>query len=594
MSCAVFLVIVAQARADSPGDRLERPDTQPLQGRLAGDSRAGIVFVGEGGARPIALEPGWLVRTGGAEVEPGLGRPPYRALIGDSLRLSGVLASIGPRSVVFHLSQPGREITIARPGVQAVIQRPGEARVLREGFDRLDAARWTRTGSVTLVEAPSRTAPLALRVPGDGASVAARLETPVAAGQMDIAYFDDKTIAADRRAVVEATFQGPSGPSSIRIVLGWSEETLAVESPDGPALAIQRLPRLEGWHRLTIRFDGEATEISVDGKELAHGKGPSGPLAAIRLAATADPEAKSPMVAAIFDDVQVVRFAEPPGGLELDIAQDEARLITGDQLFGTIERGDGDGVVVMVAGGPTMISWSELAGLYFRREPAQGAAVEGLLVRAQWRSAPGNDPGDVDFAEGALIEAGEKAIRLATPYAGVLVIPRDRLVALAIQGRGRRIVIDPATHHLGDELSVTQPILDPPQPEGGLLERAFDLADVPDHPAVALLDMAQVVGEDNDSPYSRYVREGELRTWLVVNGQRVDYVNRYIKTRDETPERIAVPIPAGLLKPGRNTLRLELTGMKGKAKELDDLGVLQIAVEFRMPPAAAPRAIPGP
>ncbi len=594
MSCAVFLAIVAQARADSPGDRLERPDTQPLQGRLAGDSQAGFVFVGEGGARPIALEPGWLVRTGGAEVEPGLGRPPYRALIGDSLRLSGVLASIGPRSVVFHLSQPGREITLARPGVQAVIQRPGEARVLREGFERLDEVRWTRTGSVSLVEAPSRTAPLALRVPGDGASVAARLEPPVAAGQMDVAYFDDKTIAADRRAVVEATFQGPSGPSSIRVVLGWSEETLAVESPDGPALAVQRLPRLEGWHRLTIRFDGEATEISVDGKELAHGKGPSGPLAAIRLAATAEPEAKSPMVAAVFDDVQVVRFAEPPGGMELDIAQDEARLITGDQLFGTIERGDGDGVVVMVAGGPTMISWSELAGLYFRREPAQGAAVEGLLVRAQWRSAPGNDPGDVDFAEGALIELGEKAIRLATPYAGVLVIPRDRLVALGIQGRGRRIVIDPATHHLGDELSVTQPILDPPQPEGGLLERGFDLADVPDHPAVALLDMAQVVGEDNDSPYSRYVREGELRTWLVVNGQRVDYVNRYIKTRDETPERIAVPIPAGLLKPGRNTLRLELTGMKGKAKELDDLGVLQIAVEFRMPPAAAPRAIPGP
>ncbi len=587
----VMLVLAVSARAGTPSERLERADAQPLPGRLAADSRGGFVFLGDAGTKRVALEPGSVVRMGGAEIEPALARPPFRVLVGETLRLSGMLVSMNRERVVLHLNQPARDVVLARPGVQAVIQRPGEARVLGDGFDRLDPARWVKEGGVGLVEAPSRTPPRALRVPSAGGSVVAKLDQPVAAGQVEVSYFDTKVIAPDRRAVVEATFQGPNGPSSIRVVLGWSEETLAVESPDGPALAVQRLPRVEGWHRLTIRFDDESTEISVDGKELAHGKGPSGPCSAIKLAARAEPEAKSSLVAAVFDDVQVVRFAEPPSGMEPDVAQDEARLITGDELYGELDRGDGDGVVMNVAGGPTLITWAELAGVYFRREPGPGSAVEGLLVRVTWRSAPGSDLGDVDFAEGALTGLDSRSLTLATPYAGTLVIPRERVLSVAIQGRGRRIVIDPAAHHLGDELSVSAPILDPPQPEGGTLERSFELADLPSTPAVALLDMVQVVGEDNDAVYSRYVREGELRTWLVVNGQRVDYVNRFIKTRGETPERIAVPIPCGLLKAGRNTIRLELTGMARKAKELDDLGVLHIAVEFREPPAPA---IPGP
>ncbi len=91
----------------------------------------------------------------------------------------------------------------------------------------------------------------------------------------------------------------------------------------------------------------------------------------------------------------------------------------------------------------------------------------------------------------------------------------------------------------------------------------------------------QVVGEDTDSQWSQHVRNGELRTYVLVNGKRIDYLNRYIKTRNDDPERIAIPIPAGSLRPGKNTVRLELTGETAKDKELDDLGVLQIALEFR-------------
>src|SRR5262249_5937159 len=150
-----------------------------------------------------------------------------------------------------------------------------------------------------------------------------------------------------------------------------------------------------------------------------------------------------------FDDLQLIRFAEPPASLELDVAQDEARLVVGDQLYGDVRRADSDRLVMTAQGESLSLPWSEVAGGYFRRSPAVGAPVEGLLVRAQWRSAPGDDPENLDFAEGALIGLTDTAATLASPYAGTLAIPREYLRALIVLGHGRRLVIDPAAHHLG-------------------------------------------------------------------------------------------------------------------------------------------------
>jgi hypothetical protein len=207
----------------------------------------------------------------------------------------------------------------------------------------------------------------------------------------------------------------------------------------------------------------------------------------------------------------------------------------------------------------------------------------------EWRCAPGGDPGDLDFADGALIAVSDQALKLATPYSGVLTIPHDRLRTLLVLGEGRRLLIDPAAHHLGDEISVTAPFFDPPLPEGGILERTFDLADVPERPAFVVMDVVQVVGESNDAIYSDLIRKGELKTYIAVNGQRVDYLNRHIKTRNETPERVAIPIPPKLLHPGKNTVRLELTGMVSKPNQLDDLGILQTAIEFAATPSRSPQ-----
>ena len=95
----------------------------------------------------------------------------------------------------------------------------------------------------------------------------------------------------------------------------------------------------------------------------------------------------------------------------------------------------------------------------------------------------------------------------------------------------------------------------------------------------------QVIGEETGDPFfAGLVRKGQLRTVARVNGTVVDYLNRHIATKNEAPERIRLPIPPGLLRAGANAIRFEQGGRQGDPDELDDLGLLTIAVEFGPPP----------
>ena len=280
-----------------------------------------------------------------------------------------------------------REVIMPRPGVQAVVQRPGESRVLVDGFETLDPSRWTIMGKPELAAEPRQSDKHSLRLPAGGAtSLVHRLLEPMATGRLDLAFFDDGAVVAGQHWSIELTFQGTSGMSPMRVSLGWSEESLAVESLAGPTLPVQRLARTPGWHRFSLRFGTDQTEVSVDGKELAHGKGPEGPLLAIKLATTTStPSAPPKGLSGYFDDLQLIRFAEPTGSPELDTGQDEARLAVGDQLYGIIGHADGERLSMTVDGEAISLSWSDVSGAYFRRLPAVGAVVDGLLARVEWR-----------------------------------------------------------------------------------------------------------------------------------------------------------------------------------------------------------------
>ena len=465
--------VVAQARHES----IDRGDGQATYGRVIGDAKAGFRFAPIGGEPSVALESVGAVSFDGPGAGASSGYPPMRVLMGIDQQLSGRLGSVDDRAIRLEGGPGGRAVVVDRGGAVALTQRPGEALVLQDGFETLDPARWSMVGEPDLVDDPKAVGARSLAVPAGGSAATCRLAEPVTSGRLEIMFHDPGKSAPGQQWFVDLLFRGPMGDESARMVLDAGEESLAVLSTGDHALAVQPLARRPGWHRLVIRFGAE-TELDVDGDLLAHGQERGGPLVEIRLANQAVGIAEPPKgLAVCFDDLRLVRLAEPVGGMEVAPRTDDLRLVDGDQVFGLLRSADADAATLLVDSREVTLPWTEVASLRFRRPAEASRAVEGLLVRLEWRSCPGTNPRDLDQVEGALLAASDAAFTLATPYAGDLTIPRDRLHRLKVLGSGRRVVIDPSSYHLGNELS--REVLDPPWPEGGVLERSFTLDQVP-------------------------------------------------------------------------------------------------------------------
>ena len=576
-------------------ERLDTPDGRHLTGTLRGEGPSGLRFEPAEGAPPVTLGPGSAVVFEPLATASAAATPPFHAELGLGQRISGRLGGVGDADVTLE-DGPGHEaVRLVRGGVLALRQRPGEVQVFQDGFEALDPRTWKSVGDPSLADEPRLVGGHSLRLPAGGSGVTYRIPDPIGSGRLEVAFHDDGRVVPGHRWFVDLKFRGPAGDEWVRALLGWDEDTLAVQtSPDGPALPVQRLARRPGWHRLIVRFGPERTDLTVDGFALAHGHAPPGPLLELRLASETLAGAGAPPegLAAFADDLRLARVVEPVGGLATDPEQDEVRLVGGDQLFGAIRRADPDRVTLAISGRDATFPWAEVAGLHFRRAAPPAAEIRGLWARMEWWATPGNDLRDLDSAEGALAAAGPDAFALATPYAGTLTISRDRLRRITILGPMRRRVLDPTSHHLGNNVVRD---LEPPQPEGRRLTLAFDLDAPPADPATLAVDVVQVAGEAEPLEFAAAVKDGELRTDVRVNGRSIDYLNRQIASQNETPERLHLAIPAGLLVAGPNRVEFEGGGRKSDPEDLDDIGILGIALESGLeggPPAAVPAPVP--
>ncbi|CAN5650802.1 hypothetical protein BH23PLA1_BH23PLA1_01380 [soil metagenome] len=565
------------AETETVTETVQTLDGRQRAGRFLGDSTEGFRFEPEDGSKAISSEEIARVNFGRLPIGPRPDEtpPPFVVDLGLGRRLSGQLEEVSADAIRLRDGPGGQTVTLGRGGVLAIRQRPGELQVLRERFDRLDRQRWRTMGRPELAEEPRLEGDHSLRLPAGSTSLTHRLPTPIGSGRLDLAYFQEAARTEGQKWFVDLLFDGPFGNEVLQVILGWEEESPGVIFRGGPGLVIQPLSPGPGWHRLGVQFGPGRTLLAIDGDELAHGKGTNGPLVEIRLASEATRSDRPPDdLAAYIDDLHVIRFAEPSGGLEIDTTQDEVRLHQGDQLFGNLRSSDADRLVLEFQNRPISLSWTEVSGVHFRREPRISRAVEGWLVRVHWQAGPGNE---LDRIDGALLEIDADRLLLDTPYAGRLAIPRNRLQRLEGLGQGRRIVLDPFSHHLGDQV---MPELDPPYHEADFCELDFELAEVPEGQAVLVLDVVEVEGEAEGLRFAREVRRGELRTKVSINGQEFDYLNRHITTQNKAPQRIRLEVPEGLLQSGSNRLRFDQTGTENQPSNRDDLGLLGIALEF--------------
>ncbi|MEW4566575.1 hypothetical protein AB1L88_01780 [Tautonia sp. JC769] len=570
-----------------PGGResAELRDGQRVSGQLSTSPDGLIVFQPDSGDSPIPVERIARLQGLGAE-EPAARRAeesqPFLLSIGFDQRLSGRLLAVDEQAIAMTLGPDDQPVTIDRRAVSSLIQRPGEAQVFLDRFEGADPLEpWTlEPGAAVAPREDDDGSFLELQPAGSQARLS--LPEPVDAGRFECSFYWEGERVAGHRWFADLIFDGPNGEEVTRVVLGWRDEFPSVESRGGPEIVVQPLILEPGWHRLVVRFGPGRTLLTIDGNELGRGGGPRGSLLAVRFQAEASRDAgDAGEVVARVDDLHVIRSFEPTNSPEIDPTQDELRLVSGDQIWGSVESADERGVRIRILGTVREASWSQVAGIFFRRVAVASEPLAGTWVRVEW--AVGDPESRSDRLEGMIEGVDRDGYRIAVPYVGTVTIPRDRLRELEFLGRTRRQVIDPHARHLGDQI---MPELDPPLPDADEYEVTFPIEAIPEGPISLVIDAVHVEGEFEGGRFAEELRAGFQRTILRINGEEFDALNRHVRDPNRTPRRLRIPIPLDRLQLGENRLRFEQLGREQDEDYRDDLGVLQIALEWGEPEQA--------
>jgi hypothetical protein len=566
-------------------ERAATRDGRRLAGHLEsrGGGRAWFVPA-DAGIEPLPLEDLADVRFEPPSPGHAWSDPPFQLLLAGDGRLAGRLEAVDDKEIRLEEGPDGGPVRVARAGVRALIQRPGEALILLDEFETLNESHWARNGSPAIVEEPRLQGRRSLRLMAGGMSLAHRLDEPLVAGRLEVAFHDPGGLVTGHQVSVLLTFREGRSTPHIRVVLGFDASTLSVESPGGPLLAVQRLERRAAWHQLAIRFGPEGTQVLVDGAELAHGDAPRGPLVECVLASKSSGAAAAPHdLAMCFDDFRLSQRAEPQSSLEIEPSLDEVRLASGDQLFGHIVGADRDKVRLTLGADASLthLDWANVTGLYFRRVPEPAATIAGTWIRLEWQSGSTIRSRQLDRLEGAIREWRPDGARIEVPYLGAIEIPRPCIRRIEVLNRCLRKVLDPGPYHLGDRVS---PELDPPFPDGSILDRRYRLEDLPEGRASFVVDVVGVVGVEGTPGFSEVAKRGELRTRIQLNGKWLEDLNTFVTTPNERPERIRIPLPPELLKRDENVLRIEQTGTRDDPGRRDNLGLANLALEWPTPP----------
>ncbi len=557
----------------------ELRDGQRVVGHLAGSPDGSITFETDSGSPPrIPLDQiARLLRLDGDnEDAPRAEAQPFLLAFGFDQRLSGRLVSVDDETIRMRLGSDAQPVTIDRLAVASLIQRPGEAQVFTDRFDSPDPQElWSLQPGADIVPRQDDEGALLRLQPG---ASQARLEfpEPVDAGRVECSFSWEGRRFAGQRWFVDLIFDGPNGEEITRVVLGWKDEFPSVESRGGPEIVVQPLILEPGWHRLVVRFGPGRTLLTIDGNDLGRGGGPRGALLALRFQAEAARDADDPEdVAAQVDDLQVIRSFEPTNDPEIDPTQDELRMVSGNQLWGSVESADENGVRIRLLGDVREALWSQVAGIFFQRKPIPSEPLSGTWVRVEWEV--GDPESRPDRVEGVLKGVDAEGFEIEVPFAGTFTVPGTQLRQMELLGEKRRQILDPHARHLGDQI---MPELDPPMPDADEYEVSFTIDALPEAPITLVLDAVHVEGEFDGGRFAEELRAGFQRTNLLINGEVFDALNRYVRDANRIPTRIRIPIPTDQLRIGENHLRFEQLGREQDENYRDDLGLLQIALEW--------------
>jgi hypothetical protein len=252
-------------------------------------------------------------------------------------------------------------------------------------------------------------------------------------------------------------------------------------------------------------------------------------------------------------------------------------------VFGEVVGVDQTQIVAKGVFGEIRIPWSGTRGIQHRYRGPIAAPVAGWLSRIELQRLSEDLHESPDIVIAAVQSADEQELRAAHPWLGTLVLPWRSIRRIEPIFLGTYRLLDPAMHHLGNEVHSEFRI---PVPEGNRLESiaSFERTPAGNVYLSAEVDQMEASGSETPpgSPSLAELRAGFLQTEVFVNGTLVGNLNSRLRYRSSPhgPQRIRLSVPNGLLKTGPNTIRIQQRPARDDASDYDDCEIGRIALEI--------------
>ncbi len=576
---ALTLAVIRLVSAEEFQARLRNGNL--VSGRLRGKSARDLTFLVEG--KPRSLNGIERIQCPPSSPVLANDRPARVFSLRGGGQITGELLGFTEKQVTLNFQ--GNPITLPKEAILTIGQPLGEQQVFYEDFNspKLSSA-WKKAGEANLARIGKRAAIQLL----PSGSLAYSLEKPLSAARFSAAFFDP---GRDSSVKLELQFGERQSATHLTIVLASSEGTYTVEHSPMFRLTKQPLRRNPGWRGLTVLFDETRFQVLIDSHLLAFGRAPQVPLATVRFSSQTSRNAGSkPLPGFWLDDVQLAKLipqmqAPPPISFH---RQAQAILADGDKIFGEVSVINSQQIQLQGAFGETALPWNQLQQVIFAEYndplPTEKSSPQGWQAEVTFQRFADHPYQPGDNLSVTLLAADADSLSFHHPWLGNLIMSWDQVDVIELKFFGRSYILCSDAEHLGNQL---KPGFRREKPFGTIWQGKFALEQIPSGSSSLHLQVAELEPAGRETPPgSRYLSElrgGFLGTEIFLNGQSLGRLNDRIHRRSlvGSPQSLRLPIPANLLKAGRNTWRIEQTSLTKNSTEYDDceLGPLVLEIE---------------
>lgn len=281
------------------------------------------------------------------------------------------------------------------------------------------------------------------------------------------------------------------------------------------------------------------------------------------------------------------------GSVRHAMDSDRVVLNSGDQVNGVVsEAAQAIRIVVSEEDGRSiLIDRKNVAAVCFKQpESSEFKPVAGKFAQIDLVS-------DASCAIGGLEERFwiRSAIRQATddglvthhPLLGDVAVGWKMIQRITPLFEGSYQLIDAGPRHFGNGYRESFSCV---EPHGTELALKFQLKQeqlaLPTFISADIVELIPSrIGTLKATPFLYEVRSGFLATQVFLNGDLVGTLNDLITIQSPTtePERVRMPLPARLMKIGKNTIHIRQTSAKHDVASFDDFEIRAIAVEIEHP-----------